>query len=196
MENKDSLRQSLRKQRSLLSRIQQQKKSQNIIDRVIKTKAFETATNIGYYHAVRGEADPEKLNRVQKQFYLPIVISEKSISSAPQGLVFAPVSDISQYQDNIFKIPEPVCESSELINADKLDLLIMPLLGFDRSGNRLGMGGGFYDRTLSYKKNQPEGNPVLMGFAYDFQEVAALQAESWDIGLDWIVTESEIIKCR
>ena len=71
----------------------------------------------------------------------------------------------------------------------------MPLLGFDRSGNRLGMGGGFYDRSLAYKQQRPEKRPVLMGFAYDFQEVESLLAEPWDIGLDWIAMESDLFRC-
>jgi len=193
MENKETIRQRLRKQRAQLPLIDQQQKSQNIIKHILHSEVFLTANNIAYYHAVNGEADPSELSVIypKKQFFLPIVRSANDNQS--QGLIFAPVSATSQYNNNIFNIPEPICDPKDLLNANKLDLLIMPLLGFDRIGNRLGMGGGFYDRTLAYKQYSPEKKPVLMGFAYDFQEVEKLNAEQWDIGLDWIATESEII---
>lgn len=196
MNNKEILRKSLREKRASLTHIQQQQKSQKIVNYILDSAVFKDAKKIGYYHAVRGEADPAKLSSMHKQkhFYLPIVISASKNKQA--GLVFAPASPTSQYQANLFNIPEPICKHSERINANELDLLIMPLLAFDRSGNRLGMGGGFYDRTLSYKQQHPKTKPVLMGFAYDFQEVELLQAEHWDIGLDWIAMESELIKCE
>ena len=68
----------------------------------------------------------------------------------------------------------------------------MPLLGFDLKGNRLGMGGGYYDRCLAFKKSKVK-KPILLGFAYDFQQVDLLSAEPWDIGLDAIATESQFI---
>jgi len=195
MNSKETLRKLLRKKRISLTHIQQQKKSQKIINHVLKSEVFKTAKNIAYYHAVRGEADPANLNigHKQQQFYLPIVVSASK--NKQQGLVFSPASLTSQYQLNQFNIPEPICEPSELIQVYELDLLIMPLLGFDRSGNRLGMGGGFYDRSLAYKQQRPEKRPVLMGFAYDFQEVESLLAEPWDIGLDWIAMESDLFRC-
>ena len=190
MEKKDKLRKALKKQRSQLSLEQQSQKSQNIAQHVLNSKIFKAAHRVGYYHAVQGEADPQILFTLhkQKKFYLPVLTNDPSLPA----LLFAPVSPTTQYQNNIFTIPEPICEVSDMLRAEDLDLLIVPLLGFDKNGNRLGMGGGFYDRTLSYKQENPEKKPVLMGFAYDFQEISSLQAETWDIGLDWIATESAL----
>ena len=190
MEKKDKLRKALKKQRSQLSLEQQRQKSHDIAQHVLNSKIFKAANSVGYYHAVQGEADPQILFTLheQKKFYLPVVTKD---SNAP-ALLFAPVSPTTQYQNNIFTIPEPICEVSDMLRAEDLDLLIVPLLGFDKNGHRLGMGGGFYDRTLSYKQENPKKKPVLMGFAYDFQEISNLQAEAWDIGLDWIATESAL----
>jgi len=140
------------------------------------------------------QADPQILFTLheQKKFYLPVLTNDPG----NPALLFAPVSPTTQYQNNLFRIPEPICEVSDMLRAEELDLLIMPLLGFDKNGNRLGMGGGFYDRTLSYKQENPEKKPVLMGFAYDFQEISSLQAETWDIGLDWIATESALYNAK
>ena len=189
MKNKEALRRHLRKMRIQLSHIEQQQKSQQIISHILQSKIFNTANKVGYYHAVRGEANPANLNTNNpehklKKFYLPI------ISSKRQALEFAPVTPRTQYQNNQFNIPEPIHKLNELIDVDKLDLLILPLLGFDKNGNRLGMGGGYYDRCLSYKQKRPEKKPLLVGFSYAFQEIEAIKTESWDIGLDWIATEN------
>ncbi len=196
MNNKEILRTTLRKQRISLSHTQQQQKSQKIVNHVLESGISKKAQQIGYYHAVRGEANPANLNigHKQQQFYLPVVVSASE--NKQQGLVFAPALPTSQHQLNQFNIPEPICEPSELIQIHELDLLIMPLLGFDKRGSRLGMGGGFYDRSLSYKQQYPEKKPVLIGFAYDFQEIESLQAEPWDIGLEWIATESGLFRCK
>jgi len=192
--NKDKLRKPLLQQRSLLSTSEQKKMSAQIIEHIKKSDAFKQSRKIAFYHAVRGEANPAGLQQCNagsdkntdsfKQFYLPILSPNKG-----QGLVFAPINKHTQYKKNTFSIPEPIVDSYELINAEELDLVIMPLLGFDLAGNRLGMGGGYYDRCFAFKQLKPK-NPVLMGFAYDFQQLDEINAEPWDISLDMIATES------
>ncbi len=68
----------------------------------------------------------------------------------------------------------------------------MPLLGFDAEGNRLGMGGGYYDRSFAFKQSHIN-TPILLGFAYDFQQVDTLTPEPWDIRLDIIATENHLV---
>lgn len=184
---KNDLRSLLRNKRSGLSSIDQQRKSQLIINHILQSKLFKKSVKIGYYHAVRGEANPKNLSNsdTKKQFYLPVISKDECIA-----LEFAPVTPQTQYTNNQFAIPEPVCAQSELMGVDELDLLFVPLLSFDKQGNRLGMGGGFYDRCLSFKQQQPKKKPILIGFSYDFQEVDVLQAEPWDIPLDGVATES------
>ena len=190
--NKDKIRKILLHKRSLLTKQEQKQKSSLIINNIKQSDEFKHAQNIAFYHAVRGEADPYDLmppysTNPNKNFYLPIIslTEEKS-------LVFAPINDDTQYKNNHFSIPEPIVESSELISAKDLDLVIMPLLGFDNRGNRLGMGGGYYDRSFSFKQSKIR-KPILLGFAYDFQQVDLLIPEKWDIGLDILATESQFV---
>ncbi len=189
---KNQIRQILLNKRSLLTTQEQQQKSSLIIKNIKQSSEFKHAKNIALYHAVRGEADPSNLispnfTHSNKLFYLPIISLDKENS-----LVFAPINEGTQYKNNNFSIPEPVVKPSELINGEDLDLVIMPLLGFDNKGNRLGMGGGYYDRSFSFKQSQV-CKPILLGFAYDFQQVALLNTEPWDIGLDMLATESQFL---
>jgi 5-formyltetrahydrofolate cyclo-ligase len=190
--DKDKLRSTIRQKRTALSKQSQQQKSEKIINHVLSSSIFRKSKNIAFYFAVYGEADPSKLVESnlsnKKQFYLPVLSTDLS-----QGLLFAPTQESTQYSKNNFSIPEPICDKSDLLSGDALDLVIVPLLGFDQQGNRLGMGGGFYDRSFAFKKDK-QIKPILMGFSYDFQEVDALQAEDWDVPLDFIATEKSLRK--
>ncbi|MEE9309913.1 MAG: 5-formyltetrahydrofolate cyclo-ligase [Cocleimonas sp.] len=191
--NKDSIRKKLRQKREQLTTQEQQQKSQLIANNVKKSDLYQQASKIAFYHAVRGEADPATLMSMgtEKHFYLPILSCDSS-----EGLVFAPIDAETQYKNNVFGIPEPIVKPNNYINTALLDLVVMPLLGFDSDGNRLGMGGGYYDRCFAFKNaniTKSPTKPVLIGFAYNFQEIDALHPESWDIGLDIIATENQLI---
>lgn len=191
---KQDLRNQLKNKRAELNADLQQKKSANIVAIVRKSEAFKQAINVGFYHSVRGEADPAELcnssalSENPKKFYLPVLSPNEK-----QGLLFGEVTADTQFKINKFSIPEPVFDLNQLITGESLDLVLVPLLGFDTSGNRLGMGGGFYDRSFSFKKSG-KTKPLLMGFAYDFQQVSALSAEEWDVPLDFIATESQLFE--
>ncbi len=90
---------------------------------------------------------------------------------------------------NRYGIPEP--QNTERVSPAALDYLLIPLVGFDRQGNRLGMGGGYYDRALANLK--PFRRTFKLGVAYSFQELIELEPKAWDIPLDGIVTEKELI---
>lgn len=186
-DNKDNIRKVLLTKRAQLSAGEQQQKSARISALVKQSEVFKHARNIAFYHAVRGEADPADLLSSSKQFFLPILSPDNN-----QGLLFAPIDNNTHYSNNEFSIPEPIVDADKLVKGDALDLVIMPLVGFDNQGNRLGMGGGYYDRCFSFKKTQQK-KPVLLGFAYDFQGIDSLIAESWDVGLDMIAIESELL---
>ena len=105
--------------------------------------------------------------------------------------VFAPYRPDSSLQLNRFNIPEPQVRPSEWRSASQLDLLLLPLVAFDAQGNRVGMGGGFYDRTLAYLQHRRHWRkPVLIGLAHEVQKTDGLTTQSWDIPLDTIITES------
>jgi len=191
-DDKKTVRKTLRHQRNALSSTLQHEKSASIVSKIAQSPVYASANHIAFYYPVDGEVDPLPLAQLKysatdnKQFYLPILQGNN------EPLLFAPVSSQSEYVNNRFSIPEPLYNDNELITGDALDLVLMPLLGFDNQGNRLGMGGGFYDRTFEFKK-QTARKPLLMGIAYDLQETAPLKAESWDIPLDYIVTENQFI---
>ena len=92
-----------------------------------------------------------------------------------------------------YGIPEPSLKSAKTVPTWSLDLILMPLVGFDRQGNRLGMGGGYYDRTLAFVNGGIPAAPRLVGLAHSCQEVASIPSHSWDVAVEKIITDREII---
>ena len=189
MKYKDASRNKIISQRNQLDKNSQYNKSKQITQQVLTSNTFASARNIGFYHAVKGEADPGGLTAINqnKQFYLPIISSKSD-----QPLLFAPINKSTQYKMNRYSIPEPLYQEKDLVSGQELDLVILPLVAFDHHGNRLGMGGGYYDRTFAFKKKKVK-KPTLLGFAYDFQEFESITPEPWDIPLDMLATESRFL---
>jgi 5-formyltetrahydrofolate cyclo-ligase len=94
---------------------------------------------------------------------------------------------------NRFGILEPTRAGKGLVPAWSLDLVLMPVVAFDCKANRLGMGLGYYDMTFKLHQRHAFSPPVLLGLAYEFQCVAKLPVDSWDVPLDGIVTEKRIL---
>lgn len=127
---------------------------------------------------------------MNKQCYLPVLDPLGS-----NRLWFAPLFPGASLRPNRFGIPEPNVAARHLVSARHLDLLLLPLVAFDHLGNRLGMGGGFYDRSLAYIKHRHQWRrPHLYGVAHQFQCVPLLQQASWDIPLNGIVTDQRIYR--
>ncbi len=93
---------------------------------------------------------------------------------------------------NRYGIFEPELNCSHICPVAELDFILTPLVAFDSQGNRLGMGGGYYDRTLAQIPDNAVKKPVLIGIAHQCQEVDALPIASWDVPLDYIVTPERI----
>jgi len=105
-----------------------------------------------------------------------------------QRLRFAPWQPGNALVSNRFGIPEPDLAPSSLLEAEALSLVIMPLVGFDERGNRLGMGGGWYDRSFAFR-HERTAPPYLVGAAFAMQQVPSFAAEAWDVRLDAVCTE-------
>jgi 5-formyltetrahydrofolate cyclo-ligase len=93
---------------------------------------------------------------------------------------------------NRYGIPEPDVAASPALDAQAMSLVVLPLVGFDANGQRLGMGGGWYDRSFAFRNEHP-APPWLVGAAFATQQVDAIAAEAWDVALDAICTERETL---
>lgn len=159
-------------------------------------RVFRASKRIAFYLPHDGELDLTPLMQyawaMKKMCYLPVL----NTLTADQ-LRFAPYHQDTPLQKNCFGIPEPHVSENHLLRAYSLDLILVPLVAFDINGNRLGMGGGFYDRTLSYLKHRRFWRkPHIYGTAYDFQKIDALSRHAWDIPLHGIVTDKHLYVTR
>jgi len=187
------IRQLKRSHRRALSETEQQLHSKAICQISESLNAYRNSQNIAFYIANDGEIDPHLLmehsRHLGKNIYLPV------LSPQENSLYFAPFEADSQLVLNRFNIPEPACDPSAWKTAEQLELLFLPLVAFDIHGNRMGMGGGFYDRTLAFLQQENlSKKPVLAGLAHELQRVEQLLAQNWDIPLDYIITEKQLYR--
>lgn len=184
-----SLRNQIKKQRAALSAAEISQAAHAMAQHLLASNEFQQAQRVAYYLAVNGEADPqpviEKNEDRKKTFALPVVLNHGKVR-----LQFIRVDSSTQFETNQYGIPEPVHGPDKIMSPEQLDLIITPLVGFDGAGNRIGMGGGFYDRTFAFKRTGQSCKPLLIGYAYDFQRSKHIVPEPWDVPLDGIVTES------
>jgi 5-formyltetrahydrofolate cyclo-ligase len=107
-------------------------------------------------------------------------------------LRFAPWRAGDPLVTNRYGIPEPDVEPASALPAADMALVVTPLVGFDARGQRLGMGGGWYDRSFAFRQ-QTSAPPLLVGAAFASQQLDALDAAGWDVPLDAVCTESETL---
>lgn len=186
MESKFELRRDLRRRRRALDAKQRQHAAQALTRTLAGHPSFRRAMRIACYLPADGEMDTrpliEQAWRSGKQVFLPIVPSSAGRMS------FRAYRPDSRLRNNRYGIPEPF--DTPLLPPRALDLVLAPLVAFDAHGHRLGMGGGFYDRTFAFLHHRRLWqHPRLVGVAYAFQEVDELPAEPWDVPLWGIATE-------
>lgn len=184
MTTKASLRQQLKMQRSQLSMLARVQASRRITAFIVNSSHWQTATKIASYMAVKDELDLSSLHvlawKQGKQLFLPVLDGET--------LRFAPYAADSILQLNSYGIAEPDPTDTSLYLANELDLIILPVLGFDEKRYRLGMGKGYYDRTLSPLRAMKK-RPFFMGAGFACQRLASVPVDVWDVPLDAVVTE-------
>ena len=149
---------------------------------------------IGFYMPMQDEIDLlPLLNQalwLGKACYLPVVPQRYQ-----RQLWFSRLSGRSSWYRNRFGIHEHW--SPRALRARQLDLLFVPLVGFDEAGHRLGMGGGFYDASLAYlRRRMFWRKPLLVGVAYDCQKLAQVPHDPWDMPLDAVLTEKQLYRCK
>ena len=191
--NNKNLRQQIRKQRRALSDAERNQASALLCERLADSRLFQHSKDIAFYLPNDGEIDLTMLIEhawgLGKHCYLPVLAEPNT-----KRLWFIPYTPGSKLLPNRFGIPEPVAtKSSRLRKTISLDLILMPLVAFDHEGNRLGMGGGFYDRTLSFLAHRQHWHkPNLLGVAYEFQKQKKIEKNDWDIAPHAIATEQAL----
>lgn len=188
--NKIVLRKQIRQKRQNLSKAERKYRAQQLASHVIRMSWYKHAKKIAFYLANDGEMDLRPLIdhalAVGKQCFLPVIHEPFA-----NRLLFAPYQKNRRMSANRFGILEPRYLHREVQNPKSLDIVFMPLVAFDAIGHRLGMGGGFYDRTFAYLRYRTSWLcPKLMGAAYDFQQLDRLCHADWDVPMCGVVTES------
>ena len=183
----DQRRAALRARRRLAPQ-QGRMASRRACQRIARLPVFRRARRIGLYWPMRHEADPRLLlpwfNRGQQAF-LPRVHGKTLEFIAVYGPDF-------RRRRSPLGIVEPTAGNARPVAT--LDLLIMPLSAFDAAARRIGMGGGFYDRTLAGQHPRGFRGPWLLGLAFDVQRVERIVTRAWDIPLDAVASDAAIYR--
>lgn len=178
------LRQQLRQRRRDLSSQAQALAAQKLLIKLARNPLYRRASKIAFYWPSDGEISPlplmQQALKQGKHCYFPVVDSDTLT------MTFRRYRRGDRLLRNRFGIPEPLAQASAL-PVQALDLVLMPLVGFDTGGNRLGMGGGFYDRAFANFRHR---GPLRIGLAHSLQKVPHLESASWDIPLHGICTEA------
>lgn len=193
---KQALRKKLRERRRALTPSQQKQAAIGLCRHLAQLPEFLFGQRIAAYIPNDGEIDPQSLLemawRLGKEVYLPVLHP-----FLPRQLLFMPYQPHQQLARNRYGIPEPLCRQVDCCPVWTLDLVLTPLVGFDAMGNRMGMGGGFYDRTFAFldRGTRPR-QPSMVGVAHDCQKVDELPSEPWDIAMKRIVTDGGVYTAR
>lgn len=189
--SRPQLRRMLRKARQALTPCEQREAARGLYRQLAQHPLFRRAKHISLYLPADGEIDPRLLLRAAqrrgKAIYLPV------LSAWPQTkMVFQRIRPGEKFRPNRFRIPEPRHNAARQRKVWALDLVLLPLVGFDEFGGRLGMGGGFYDRSLAYlARRKTWRKPTLLGLAHECQKVGRLDQASWDVPLQGTVTDKK-----
>ena len=189
--SRPQLRRMLRKARRALTPSEQRQAALGVYRQLAQHPLFRRAKHISLYLPTDGEIDPRLLLRAAqrrgKATYLPV------LSAWPRTkMVFQRVRPGEKLLPNRFGILEPRVNAHRQRQVWALDLVLLPLVGFDDAGGRLGMGGGFYDRSLAYlARRYSWRKPTLLGLAHECQKVGRLAQASWDVPLAGTVTDKQ-----
>ena len=179
---KEDIRRRIKAQKALLEESDRRRAAQYAFELLEKTAAFMMAENVLMYHSLPDEISTlsflDKWSN-RKNFFLPRVNGV--------NLEILPYSK-SKLRLGAFHIEEP--DGDDVVDMEHIDMVLVPAIAYDRSGNRVGRGKGYYDRLLKDTKAS------RVGIAYDFQLVDDIEVEPHDVGVDIVVTESRVIFTR
>jgi 5-formyltetrahydrofolate cyclo-ligase len=182
------IRQQVRHLRRAMTDEQQAQAAEQLAELALNYAPITDARNVALFLSVDGELNTRpliaRLWHLKKAVYLPVLHP-----FSPGNLLFLRYSPDTPLHTNKLRIPEPPLDIRQLITLDQLDLMMVPLVAFDQHGQRLGMGGGFYDRTL---QNWRQHGFLPVGLAHDCQQVDSLPVAEWDVPLPAVMTPSKL----
>ncbi len=180
----------MRQRRRSLTSGQQRSAAQQLLRRLARQPLFVRSRHIAFYIANDGEIDPrpllERALAMGKHCYLPVLARDNT------RLEFFRYTPGTSMQRNRYGIAEPSRRGGQRLNTRQLDLVLLPLVAFDARGGRLGMGGGYYDRSFAFKQQSLAHSPYLLGLAHHCQQVDQLTLASWDIPLHAIASDEQL----
>lgn len=186
---KSELRRELRTRRRSLGAVAQRRAATDLAHYLDRLNIFGANRRVAFYIASDGEIDPRPAMRLAARAgttcLVPVIPGR-----GYRRLRFAELDDATPLRRNRYGIPEPEVSARRLLAVLEIDIVMLPLVAFDRSGNRLGMGGGFYDSTLALRHARRHfRRPAIIGLAHECQRLEHLETEPWDVPLDRIVTD-------
>jgi 5-formyltetrahydrofolate cyclo-ligase len=190
------LRTQMRARRKRVTAREQAAAAQGLAGVVIRHRLLRPGMRIAVYQARGREADLSRIIAMARRrdcvLYLPAIIRHRTAV-----MDFIRFDADTRLRPNAFGIPEPDPATTQRIALRELDLILVPLLAVDTEGWRLGSGGGFYDRRLHrLRADRRWRRPRLIGVAYEFQRVARISHEPWDVPLDAVITEANLYPAR
>ena len=186
----EELRKRNRNLRAELDPARLDKAARSLAERLCSLPEYVRAERIASYFAVNGEISLDfvidQALAQGKQVFLP--------NLDHKTLRFSPYHRQQKMLINRFKLAEPDVGDGEMLVPEALDLVLVPLVVFDTRRNRIGMGGGFYDRSFAFRKEPGRDVPILAGVAHELQKIDQIEPEPWDVRLDMIVTDQAIYR--
>ena len=182
------MRQQLRDKRRSITPDKIFRKSRHIQALLFSIRAYQEADCVGFYVSSGHEVETHEMIRDCFRMGKQVAVPKCGDKAADMSLYR--IDSFDDLMPGAFGILEP-CDSVDKVELDVIDVLIVPGLGFDRSGHRLGQGGGYYDALLA---SSPRA--VVVGIAFGVQIVDAIPVEVHDAVVDLIVTENEVIQCK
>ena len=185
--SRKKIRQKIRQLRHNLTPQQQQSATEQVLNRLTQHPKIQTARHISLFISFDGEINTrpivEAFWQQKKSVYLPVLHP-----FSRGNLLFLHYTPQTTMVAHPFGLVEPKLDVRHVLPVAELDVIITPMVAFDVRGHRLGMGGGYYDRTLEHwQRNQT----YPIGIAHDCQRVDLLPSEDWDIPLPEIITPSQ-----
>jgi 5-formyltetrahydrofolate cyclo-ligase len=184
-DGKAQIRRNALSSRRSLDRDYRAAASRAISQRVIHSHEFLASSTIACYLPADDEVDPSPVIarawRAKKRVFAPVI-------DGCGGMAFRRLAPESRLEQNYFGLWEP--RDGMPIAAHQIDLVITPLVAFDDNCNRIGMGGGYFDRCFSFLGHRQQWlRPKLVGVAFECQKVQKIQSNAWDIRLYRVITE-------